>query len=248
VIYRSVDRLRTADELRAASADPLILWAAQDMGASVRAWAHGTAVAVAVPDLAGRHRVVVAGAVGDIATLMRELPDGDGQRYRPLGDDDTITALCRELPELRPTRPFGWMSTDRAPAVADGGARLAGEEEYGSIEAVLEEALPGSLAWPGKAGVTRWWVATDDYGVAACAADAWSAPRVGLLAGVATATRARGRGLARRVATTGLAALVAEHGRACLMVDADNTAAQGLYASLGMDYRSLRAATEEGSA
>jgi ribosomal protein S18 acetylase RimI-like enzyme len=237
-----VDRLRTADELRAASADPLILWAAQDLGARVQAWAHDTAVAVAAPDLAGRHRVVVAGGVADLATLVREWPDGDGQRYRLLGDAETITALCRVLPGRRPTRPFGWMSTDRAPAVANGGARLAGEDEYPAIKAVLEEALPGSLAWPGMPGVTRWWVETDDHGVAACAADAWSAPSVGLLAGVATASRARGRGLARRVTTTGLATLVAEHGRACLMVDADNTAAQGLYASLGMEYRSLRGA------
>ncbi|MHB1432162.1 MAG: GNAT family N-acetyltransferase, partial [Streptosporangiaceae bacterium] len=83
---------------------------------------------------------------------------------------------------------------------------------------------------------------TDDLGVAACAADAWSAPDVGLLAGVATSVRARGRGLGRAVTATALSTLIREHGTAALMVDGANTAARALYESLGMIYRPIRAA------
>ncbi|MBO0806982.1 MAG: GNAT family N-acetyltransferase [Actinobacteria bacterium] len=63
-----------------------------------------------------------------------------------------------------------------------------------------------------------------------------------MLAGVATASRARGQGLAKSVTATALAALVRDYGTAALMVDADNSAARSVYRSLGMTYRSLRAA------
>lgn len=85
-------------------------------------------------------------------------------------------------------------------------------------------------------GRDRW------HRVAACAADAWSAPSVGLLGGVATAIRAQGRGLGKRVTATAISALVRDYGAAALMVDAGNVAAHALYRSLGMTYRSMRAA------
>jgi len=65
---------------------------------------------------------------------------------------------------------------------------------------------------------------------------------VGLLAGVATATRAQGHGLGKRVTATALTALIRDYGTAALMVEADNTAARSLYGSLGMTYRPVRAA------
>jgi ribosomal protein S18 acetylase RimI-like enzyme len=129
-----------------------------------------------------------------------------------------------------------------APSRGAGGARLASDDEQAAIARVLDEVFPDSLARPGLPGVTRWWVETDALGVAACAADAWSAPSVGLLAGVATATRARGRGLGSSVTAAALSTLVRDHRAAALMVDADNAAARSVYRSLGMPYRPVRAA------
>ncbi len=237
-----VERLHTLDELRTACADPLVLWAAQDLGSGVEVWSHGSAVAAAVTGLARRHRLAVTGAVADVAVLVRALLGRLGPEYRPLGDSETIVGLCDLVPELAPSHSFGWMTASRAPAVDPGGARPAGPDEQTAINQVLDESLPDSLARPGGTGVTRWWVSTDEAGVAACAADAWSAPDVGLLAGVATSVRARGRGLGRAVTATGLTSLIREHGTAALMVDGANTAARALYESLGMTYRSIRAA------
>ena len=237
-----VERLHTLDELRTACADPLVLWAAQDLGSGVEVWSHGSAVAAAVTGLARRHRLAVTGAGADVAVLVRALLGRLGPEYRPLGDSETIVGLCDLVPELAPSHSFVWMTASRAPAVDPGGARPAGPDEQTAINQVLDESLPDSLARPGGTGVTRWWVSTDEAGVAACAADAWSSPDVGLLAGVATSVRARGRGLGRAVTATGLTSLIREHGTAALMVDGANTAARALYESLGMTYRSIRAA------
>lgn len=237
-----MEPLLTLDQLRNASTDPLVLWAAQDLGRGVEAWSHGGAVAVAVASLARRHRLAVTGAVADIAVLVRALLDRLSPGYRPLGDADTIAGVCALVPELTPSRPFGWMSTTREPSDRPVSARAADAGELEAINQVLDESLPDSLARPDGPGVIRWWVGTDDLGVAACAAEAWPAPDVGLLAGVATSVRARGRGLGRAVTAAGLTALVREHGTAALMVDGANTAARALYESLGMTYRSIRAA------
>ena len=74
------------------------------------------------------------------------------------------------------------------------------------------------------------------------AADAWSAPEVGFLAGVATRSVARGKGLSRQVCGFVTAELVKRHGRAALMVDRDNAAAIAVYRRLGYTYRSVAAA------
>jgi GNAT superfamily N-acetyltransferase len=237
-----VEELHTLGQIRELCSDPLILWAAQGMGPHVHVWTHRSAVVAAVSGLARRDRAAVTGTVADIATVIQSLSAGPGPRYRPFGDDDTIARLCGAVPGLKPNPPFGWMTTSRAPAGGPGRARLAGDDEQQAIARVLDEALPHSLARPGLPGVTRWWIETDGTGVAACAADAWSAPGVGLLAGVATAARARGRGLGRNVTAAALAALVRDHGSAALMVEADNLAARSLYGSLGMTYRPVRAA------
>jgi len=237
-----VEELHTLGQLRELCTDPLILWAAQGMGRDVHVWTHGSAVVAAVSGLARRDRAAVTGAVADIATVMRSLLAGPGPRYRPFGDDDTIARLCDAVPGLTPRPPFGWMTTSRPPGSCPGRARLAGDDEQQAIARVLDEALPHSLARPGLPGVNRWWIETDDTGVAACAADAWSAPGVGLLAGVATAVQARGRGLGRNVCAAALTALVRDHGSAALMVEVDNVAARSLYGSLGMTYRPVRAA------
>ncbi|GAA2839071.1 GNAT family N-acetyltransferase [Kribbella solani] len=75
--------------------------------------------------------------------------------------------------------------------------------------------------------------------VVSVAADAWSAPEVGFLAGVATNPVARGKGLSRQVCGFATAELVKRHGRAALMVDGDNAA---VYERLGYTYRKVAAA------
>lgn len=212
------------------------------MSSNVQVWAHGTGIAAATAGLARRHRVAVSGTVADIAVVVQALLAGPGPRYRPLGDDDTISHLCDVLPSLTPTPPFGWMTTTQVPGQVSGNARLSRDAEQAAIAQILDEVFPDSLARPGLPGITRWWVETDDIGIAACAADAWSAPGVGLLAGVATANRAQGRGLGRSVTATALTALIHDYGTAALMVEADNAVAQSLYGSLGMTYRAVRAA------
>jgi hypothetical protein len=77
------------------------------MGGNVQVWRHGSAVAAAVAGLARRDRVAVTGPVADIAVVVRALLDGPGPRYRPLGDDGTISQLCGVLPGLAPTPPCG---------------------------------------------------------------------------------------------------------------------------------------------
>ncbi|MEV6502156.1 GNAT family N-acetyltransferase [Streptomyces prunicolor] len=57
-----------------------------------------------------------------------------------------------------------------------------------------------------------------------------------------TRPEARGRGLGAAVSRFVVAALVREHGRAALMVDADNTAAVAAYRRAGMSGRLFGAA------
>ncbi len=74
------------------------------------------------------------------------------------------------------------------------------------------------------------------------AADAWSSPEVGFVAGVATLPEARGRGLSRQVCAFVTAELVKRHGRVGLMVDGSNETAIGLYRKLGYSYHPVGAA------
>ncbi|WP_308250289.1 GNAT family N-acetyltransferase [Sphaerisporangium fuscum] len=82
----------------------------------------------------------------------------------------------------------------------------------------------------------------DDGTIASVAADAWSAPGAGFLAGVATAAAHRGSGHAATVCRFVVNALLAEHGRVALMVDSWNHAAIGVYERLGMRRRRVAAA------
>ena len=165
-----MERLHTLGQVRDACADPLVLWAAQDMGAAVQVWSHDSAGAAAVTGLARRHRLAVTGAVTDIAVIVRTLLDRPGPGYRPLGDDATIVRLCDLVPALTPSRSFGWMTATQAPCPVPGAARPARTGEEEAIDRILDESLPDSLARPGRPGVSRWWVSADHAGLAACAA------------------------------------------------------------------------------
>jgi GNAT superfamily N-acetyltransferase len=145
------------------------------------------------------------------------------------------------------------MQTDAAPPEAAGGAGVAWLDAEGERAArrLFDRYFPGSYAQPGRPGVRRWAGAREEDGgrLLAVAADAWPAAGCGLLAGVVTHPRARGRGLGAAVSRFVVAALVRRHGRAALMVDAGNTAAIRAYERAGMrPYRFAAAATTGGTA
>lgn len=106
---------------------------------------------------------------------------------------------------------------------------------------LLKAASPSSWAQPGLPGVNRWAGAWQDGELVAVAADAWSAPAVGLIAGVATAPAHRGRRLAEAVCRFVATDLLAAHGRVALMVDADNHPAIRVYTRLGFVRRGIAA-------
>jgi GNAT superfamily N-acetyltransferase len=126
-------------------------------------------------------------------------------------------------------------------AVAD--VRWLADGDLAEVAALLDRAHPGSDAKPGVPGVERWAGVRDDAGrLGAVAALAWSAPAIALVAGVAVRPDVQGRGLGRTVCGFVLADALARHGRAALMVDEGNDAAERLYRSLGMTYRTIVAA------
>ena len=229
-----------AELMEASGGDLLVVWAAQGFGAGVRAWRNGDAVAVVAPALSKRDRLSVVGPAADAAPLVRDVLAEVGPSYRPFGDEDLLRELAERVPGLEFSAAFGWMDTAEVPEVTTTAAWLSGDA---GIEQLLEQASPSSYAWPGRPGVRRWAALTGENGeLLSIAADAWSAPEVGFLAGVATAPVARGKGLSRQVCGFVTAELVKRHGRAALMVNSDNSAAIAVYRRLGYTYRRVAAA------
>lgn len=76
----------------------------------------------------------------------------------------------------------------------------------------------------------------------AVAAEAWSVPEIGFLAGVATRPQARGRGLAASVCAFVTNELLAGRQRVALVADYWNSAAIATYRRLGFTLRPLGAA------
>ncbi|MEV4800100.1 GNAT family N-acetyltransferase [Nonomuraea sp. NPDC049421] len=151
-------------------------------------------------------------------------------------------------PPFAVSRPADGVSRPSAARTAEdgaGGAVVWLEDEaevVAEVGALLAADAPHSYAVPGMAGIRRWAGIRVDGELAAVAADAWPAPTVGFLAGVATRARFRGRGLARLVCGWVTRELVAAHGRATLMVDDDNAAAIAVYERLGYGRRRVMAA------
>ena len=230
----------TADLIRASGGDPLIVWAAQGFGPGVRAWSDGEAVVVASPDLSKRDRLAVSGPAEPAARLAAGVLAEVGPSFRPFASEELLRELADRVPGMQFAAAFGWMETVQTLDVTTTAAWLDGDA---GVEELLAEASPSSYAWPGRGGVRRWAAVSGDGGeLLSIAADAWSAPEVGFLAGVATRPVARGKGLSRQVCGFVTAELIKRHGRAALMVDADNGAAIGLYRKLGYTYHRVAAA------
>jgi GNAT superfamily N-acetyltransferase len=219
--------------------DPLLVWSAQDGRPGTRTWTHGDAIAVAYPALSRRDRVAVSGSARDVVELLREVLPLVGPTYRPLGDEELITAVAAAMPELAVAGRFAWMETTDRTVTAKGPAWL---DETNEVERLLEEAFPDSYARPGGDGVRRWAGIRQQGSLLATAADAWSVREVGFMAGVATRKDARGRGLAKAICGFVTNELLIEHPRVALFADYWNEAAIATYRALGFRLRPLAAA------
>ena len=233
-----------ADLAAAAAGDTLCAWAAQGLDGRSRAWLSddGRALAVAGPALATRDRLVVRGAPDAAAPLVRDVLAEVGPTYRPLGDPALIGALADRIPALAPVARFGWMDCGPPGPAAPGRGPVAWlpEADLAGVADLLAASYPASYARPGDPGVERWaGVRGSDGALAAVGALAWSAPAVGFLAGVAARPAARGQGLGWQVGRFLVAAALARHGAAALMVDDANQVARRLYQGLGLRYRQL---------
>ncbi|GII51865.1 hypothetical protein Pth03_02540 [Planotetraspora thailandica] len=240
---------RTAEVVDASADDDLIVWTAQGMKPGVRAWADGDAVVVASPRASRRDRIAVHGDAARAARLVRHALAEVGPSFRPFGDRALLHEVTGAVDGLEIAGGFSWMTTTGLTEGARSGAGWLSPDEDPDVTDLLKTANPDSYAVPGIPEVRRWAGIRDDAGeLLAVAADAWSAPTVGLLAGVATAVQARGRGLGERVCRFVTAALLAEHHRASLMVDDANPSALSLYARLGFSRRLVAASGVTGSA
>jgi len=165
-----------------------------------------------------------------------------GSSYHILADASLLVELTARLPGLHLRHVvLGWMEitgplTDRTTTT---GAGWLPDAELDDVRRLLDDAFPESYAHPDEPGVLRWSGIRRNGALVAAAAEAWSAPQVGFVAGVVTTPRARGCGLATGLCHFLLTELVQDRGRAALMVDGWNATAIGLYARLGLRYRTL---------
>ncbi|NUT43919.1 MAG: GNAT family N-acetyltransferase, partial [Thermoactinospora sp.] len=230
--------LTSAAQVRAACGDDdLMVWLAQDLGApssGVRAWSLGRALVVAAPDVARRDRLGLYGPAADVCPLVEHALAVGGPQYRPLGEVELVADVVRKVDALDGPAGFSWMSLARpaAPVPGEGAGWLPASADE-EVAALLTVHAPDSYAVPGGSGVRRWAGIREQGRLVAVAADAWSAPSVGLLAGVATDASVRGRGLAGRLCGWVAARLAEEYGRAALMVDDGNAAALRVYERIG---------------
>jgi ribosomal protein S18 acetylase RimI-like enzyme len=231
----------TAELARITAGDPMMIWCGQgQLGGRVKAWYSGDAVAVASPQLSQHDRLAVHGPVDDLADLVERVLTEVNPELRTFGDEDLIRQLAERVPGLSFAAAFGWMHTATVPSEVMTASWLDGDA---GVEKLLAEASPESYAWPGRPGVQRWAAITSETGeLLSIAADAWSAPEIGFLAGVATKPSARGQGLSRQVCAFATAELVKRYGQAGLMVHSGNEAAIAVYRKLGYTYRNVAAA------
>jgi ribosomal protein S18 acetylase RimI-like enzyme len=228
-----------ADVVAASGADPQCIWAAQGLKDGGRAFEHGGGVAVACPALAGRDRLVVRGPAAAAASLVRAVIDELGPQHVISGDPALMGTVLDRLSWLERGTFFGWMdSTQLAGHKPEHTARWLSRREWPDAAEVLGVATPHAHTRPGVPGVRRWAGISGPDGRLTCtAADAWSTPGVGFLAGVAVLPEAQRTTQGRDVCAFVLSALLAAHGRAALMVAERDTAKIGLYTRLGMSFR-----------
>ncbi|UIX31784.1 GNAT family N-acetyltransferase [Streptomyces sp. GQFP] len=180
---------------------------------------------------------MVAGEVGDVVPLVRDVLAELGPSYRSFGEARLIDAVVAGVPGLVSLAPFLWMETCSPVGGPCPGPDVRWLDTAAEHEArpLFDLSFPHSHAQPGRVGVRRWAGVRDvDGGLLAVAADAWSGVGCGLLGGVVVHPGARGRGLGAAVSRFVVEALVRDYGRAALVVDADNVPAIVAYERIGM--------------
>jgi ribosomal protein S18 acetylase RimI-like enzyme len=223
--------------------DPLLVWVAQDMRTGARAWSLGDAAAVACRDVSRRDRLALRGSPDDAAELLRRLrPQLTG--FNPVAGAELMDALVERVDGLELVVRLGWMETTTPAALpATGEPRWLTDAELPEVTALMEAEHPTSWAKPGDSGVRRWAGLRDDHGLLqAVAADAWSVPELGFVAGVVTREQARGRGLGTALCAFLTDELVKERGRVALLVETGNAPAIRTYEKLGYRLRTIAAA------
>jgi ribosomal protein S18 acetylase RimI-like enzyme len=129
---------------------------------------------------------------------------------------------CIRRPRCRPVHQARWLA----------------RQEWSAADQVLSVAYPKSFARPGVPGVSRWAGITDLAGsLTSIAADAWTSPGLGFLAGLAVVPEARRTGQGRDVSAFVLTSLMAVHGRVAMMVRNSDETAIARYVELGLTYR-----------
>jgi ribosomal protein S18 acetylase RimI-like enzyme len=236
--------LSTTAEVAGATDDPLVRWAAQALTPTYpyrrgAAWRLGGAVAVFGPRLYRRDRLVLTGDGADAAELIARmaphLPDP-----RVLCDSALAADVTARLPSYRSQASFGWMELTQPVTAGCQGVGWLPEDAQGAVASLLQKANPETYVLPDDPGARRWAGVRDPSGeLISVAADAYSAPDVGLIGGVATHPDHRGKGLSTAVCAFVADHLHRRHGTVALMVDADNAAALHVYGRLNFKYRSV---------
>ncbi|HEX6342735.1 GNAT family N-acetyltransferase [Umezawaea sp.] len=233
--------LRSPADVAAASPDPLVRWAAQALlpdhvAPGGGAWEHGGAVGVLAPALNRNDRLVLAGPPEGVAAILRDR--GHGPALRPLVPTDLAPAVLALLPDHVVWAGFGWM--ERTGHLApEPGVRWLREDELDAAEALLRKVNPHAYVLPREPGALRWAGSFVDGELVAVGAEAWSAPHVGFVGGVATHPDFRRRGLSRALCSFVVHDLLERHPACALMVDSGNAAAIAAYQGLGFAYRGV---------
>ncbi|WP_433871196.1 GNAT family N-acetyltransferase [Saccharopolyspora sp. CA-218241] len=239
--------LPTPAAVAAATEDPLLRWGAQALmpehpHARGSAWCSGAAVAVLAPGLNRADRLLFTGPADDATRLLAALLPGLGPgRWRVTASTALAHRVADRL-ELPVRGTFGWMDL-RAPAPADvpAGVGWLPAGSAAEVTALLRTANPRSYLFPDDPGAVRWaGVRGADGTLLSVGADAWPAPDLRFIAGVATHPASRGQHLSTMVCAF-LVRELARHGDVALMADADNAPALRLYRGLGFEYRSVTA-------
>ncbi|NDL60004.1 GNAT family N-acetyltransferase [Phytoactinopolyspora mesophila] len=223
-----------ADDAAASGDDALMCWAAQRLGRSGAAFAHGDAVAVTVPALNRHDRFVFRGAVADAEVLIRQLLPALPDSYRALTGAELAHPVLDRVPELQLVAEFGWMETKSINATASETVSWLGPDALPEATALIERVYPGAYVHPGESPEHRWAGMRDETGrLVAVVSDACTGGGVGFISGLVTDPEFRGRGYGRAVTSFVANELLNTYGRVALMVDNNNDDALRLYRAMG---------------
>lgn len=239
-------QLHTPGDVAEFTDDSLVRWTAQALlpdypNGKGRAWRWGDAVVATAPVLNRADRFCFTGSVADAAALVAWVLETETDfPPHPLARTELAEPVVEKL-GLHVGATFGWMELVDPPASLNhADVQWLPENTHGTVEAFLREFHPHSYVMPNEPGSHRWAGIHDESGeLVAVGADAWAAPDVGFIGGVATRPDRRGQGLSQKVCGFVAEDLRQRHADVALMVDKDNTPAIRVYERLGFRYRSV---------